>query len=449
MAHNTYVKGTYAAWATGTAVSQGDFWKFDQNQYKAINGDEGGTWAPSSAIVIGGSGLQVSGTLSTTATGSVVFNGAFSALGNTEIGASSANTLRVDATSQFYSPVTINTSTSLTTAGALIATGAATFSGAFNINNNATIGSDGTDVLTVHSATTFEGPATTNGTMICAAGLGANAISCSGTIAAFGDFECGGSLVAHGDVTLGDSSTADTITVNGVQSYYGEEYHDDRATFNVGITTGGTSSINEATCYGAFVARSNVTLGDSSANTLTIRSTTQFENNLTVGTDAADSFSVNSSANFLNNVTIGSDHTDTLTSNAAAYFSSVRLGADGGDVIYIPGTTEVAGMLTYTTKTIRDNYEKINLSSNATRYEYHANTLIVTNMNGADRILTIDTIGASAYDGIVKYISHCDETSPGNTLTVLCGHSSRVLGTLTSGQGVRVICDGTQWYTAG
>lgn len=116
--------------------------------------------------------LTLSGTLSTTATGSAVFNGAFSALGNTEIGASSANTLRADATSQFYSPVTINTSTSLTTAGALIATGAATFEGAFNINNNATIGSDGTDVLTVHSATMFEGPATTNGTMICAAGLG-------------------------------------------------------------------------------------------------------------------------------------------------------------------------------------------------------------------------------------------------------------------------------------
>jgi len=37
------------------------FTGFDQQLFKAVNGDDGGTWAPTSAIIIGGQGLQVPG----------------------------------------------------------------------------------------------------------------------------------------------------------------------------------------------------------------------------------------------------------------------------------------------------------------------------------------------------------------------------------------------------
>jgi hypothetical protein len=60
LAHHTRVRANFAAWATGV-VTQTEFNKLDENLFKSINGDDGGVWAPSSAIEIGGSGLEVSG----------------------------------------------------------------------------------------------------------------------------------------------------------------------------------------------------------------------------------------------------------------------------------------------------------------------------------------------------------------------------------------------------
>ena len=60
MAHHGYIRGSAAAWIPGPVLST-ELWAFDQAQYRAINGDEGGTWAPSAQIIIGGSGLYVTG----------------------------------------------------------------------------------------------------------------------------------------------------------------------------------------------------------------------------------------------------------------------------------------------------------------------------------------------------------------------------------------------------
>ena len=63
MAHFTYIGGSLGAWATGTTVGSGKWWQLDQNQYKAINGDEGGTWTPTAKIVIGGTnGIEFAST---------------------------------------------------------------------------------------------------------------------------------------------------------------------------------------------------------------------------------------------------------------------------------------------------------------------------------------------------------------------------------------------------
>src|SRR6185295_1774025 len=49
-------------WIDGSVVDPAEFEAIDTSLFKAINGDDGGTWAPSSQLVIGGSGLQVGGT---------------------------------------------------------------------------------------------------------------------------------------------------------------------------------------------------------------------------------------------------------------------------------------------------------------------------------------------------------------------------------------------------
>ncbi len=40
-----------------TVIPHGWFEHVEDATFKAINGDEGGTWAPSSAITVGGSGM--------------------------------------------------------------------------------------------------------------------------------------------------------------------------------------------------------------------------------------------------------------------------------------------------------------------------------------------------------------------------------------------------------
>ena len=50
-----------ATWKRGYITVGNDLKTIDQNTFVAINGDEGGTWAPSANIVIGGAGVVVAG----------------------------------------------------------------------------------------------------------------------------------------------------------------------------------------------------------------------------------------------------------------------------------------------------------------------------------------------------------------------------------------------------
>lgn len=54
MSHNSYTRPT---WVSGTDLFAAEMADLDAKTFKAINGDDGGTWAPSSAITIGGAGL--------------------------------------------------------------------------------------------------------------------------------------------------------------------------------------------------------------------------------------------------------------------------------------------------------------------------------------------------------------------------------------------------------
>ena len=92
----------------------------DANQSKAINGDEGGTWAPSSPIVVGGSGMEITGDLDVS--GAATFTGGVTA---DEIAVTGDLTVQTNATIQGY--LTAETDTEVQ--GALEVTGATTLNG--------------------------------------------------------------------------------------------------------------------------------------------------------------------------------------------------------------------------------------------------------------------------------------------------------------------------------
>lgn len=63
MAHNARIR-VMGQWVAVTAIDPDELETFDLRQYESINGDLGGTWAPADVIVIGGSGLDVTGAFS-------------------------------------------------------------------------------------------------------------------------------------------------------------------------------------------------------------------------------------------------------------------------------------------------------------------------------------------------------------------------------------------------
>lgn len=126
MAHNAYIRGSIGAWATGTQVSQAEFWQLDQYVYGAINGDAGGTWAPAAAITLGGTAGLVLGTGNPLTVGGILTAGAINASGtcnftndvnftNGEVwmGASYIYSFIVRSTSEFRSPVTFKSNVTL------------------------------------------------------------------------------------------------------------------------------------------------------------------------------------------------------------------------------------------------------------------------------------------------------------------------------------------------
>lgn len=62
MAHNSLIHA--GGWLPGYVVTTADFVALDTAQFKSINGDDGGTWAPAAVVTIGGAGLTVSSQLS-------------------------------------------------------------------------------------------------------------------------------------------------------------------------------------------------------------------------------------------------------------------------------------------------------------------------------------------------------------------------------------------------
>jgi len=180
MAHFTYIGGSLGSWATGTTVGSGKWWQLDQNQYKAINGDEGGTWTPTAKIVIGGTnGIEFASTpvlLSGTSTLTVGTGGITTRDLTATHNVSAANNITAafasfDNTLNCGGALTIGGSaaigTSATIGGDLAVTGNAVVNGYFHANGYVTLGYSSSDALDVRANATFDAAVGFNAAVTC------------------------------------------------------------------------------------------------------------------------------------------------------------------------------------------------------------------------------------------------------------------------------------------
>lgn len=65
MAHNTRVRADLTAWEAAIPLEPSELDELDEGQFSAINGDDGGVWAPSDPIIIGGAGIEFTGSVPT------------------------------------------------------------------------------------------------------------------------------------------------------------------------------------------------------------------------------------------------------------------------------------------------------------------------------------------------------------------------------------------------
>jgi len=151
LAHNSYIRAG-AVWANASPVTSAEFNLFDVAQFKSINGDDGGSWSPASAIVLGGSGLNVTGdSVLTKITGSFVTGALTVSTGSLVVNDNAVVTINGDMTLGATGTVVyLSGSTSTWNSGAVFACAAnATFTGTLTLNttSNIVLGSASVDRL--------------------------------------------------------------------------------------------------------------------------------------------------------------------------------------------------------------------------------------------------------------------------------------------------------------
>lgn len=208
MAHFIRVR-TSGFWTTNSTLLSTEMESFDAQLYKAVNGDDGGVWAPSSIIEIGGSGLKVTGVL--TITGAATFSGGVTA---NEVAITGDLTVQTNATIQGY--LTAETDTEVQ--GALDVTGATTLSG------GATVTGGDLSValnLAVQGNADVTGDLTADGASVETLGIHSavapgEVFTADGAGSFTSDLAVGGALAVTGAATVGgNASVTGTLTVTG------------------------------------------------------------------------------------------------------------------------------------------------------------------------------------------------------------------------------------------
>lgn len=173
MSHNSYVRpGGF--WLAGVPVLHGELTQIDQTLFGCISGDNGGTWAPSSVITIGGNGLTVTGQFITTGTANLDHA--------VSIGTTTSDILEVFSTALFFGGANFSAGMS-GSAGTFV--GAVTAGSFVGVSANLS-GQMASATIACSGTSTFTGALTANG------GVVASGLSVSG----FATLQGGGTLQA-------------------------------------------------------------------------------------------------------------------------------------------------------------------------------------------------------------------------------------------------------------
>lgn len=231
MSHFAYF-APFGVWPILTVVPHDFLQQVDQNLFKAVNGDDGGTWAPTSVITIGGSGLTVSGVL--TASGSTFFTGGFMTV--SAVATFGGTNFNVEGIAQFD--------------GAVICTSTLSVTGNFACTGNANI-----------SLQTSTGSLVVNTTMACTGAATLHGVTCT-TLTASGAVQTNGSLTTVGNLNVAGGSTFTA----GPQVFSGNA-RPARPIVSVGATAGMTASPQAASYYyyPSTAAGSTVQISDTGA----------------------------------------------------------------------------------------------------------------------------------------------------------------------------------------
>lgn len=179
MSHNTRTRADLAHWGSGV-VTAAEFNKLDLQAFQSINGDLGGTWAPVTAIEVGGAGLLVSGPFSSTGTadlyGATNLHGTVDFLADVEF----HDAVNFDLTADFFDDVE--------------------FHNAVNFDD----GVDFFDDVVFHAEAAFESPVAVNDIL-----------------------DVYGLATFHGDVELGQGSSDHAYVRGALDVYAAAVFHSD------------------------------------------------------------------------------------------------------------------------------------------------------------------------------------------------------------------------------
>lgn len=180
------------AWISGVPMATGEAEAFDGNLAKAIDGDGGGTYAPSTQIIIGGSGFKVTGAFDVS--GAAAFTGTVECKAGLSV--TTAGTFSCSRAGTFSNGLTVST------AGSFTCSRPATFSNTLALNSD----------TVVDTAATF----TCNG----AAGFNA-AVLITGDVSTSGQIETSGLISLTGAAKIGwrFATLADADATIAVSSY--------------------------------------------------------------------------------------------------------------------------------------------------------------------------------------------------------------------------------------
>jgi hypothetical protein len=202
MSNFAYIWGSSAACATGTSITQAALWQLDQNQKRALNADDGGTWAPSATINFGGAfGLVLANPFYLTVGGTstlAVVNTSGLVTCNNGLTIATAGALACSRAANLSGLVSCTNGLSVSTAGQFTCSRYANFTDAVQCDGDVTLGSDTADTLTANATEVHHGPETHNGVE-----THSGTETHNGTVKNYGNTELG-------------SSAADTIFVAGI-----------------------------------------------------------------------------------------------------------------------------------------------------------------------------------------------------------------------------------------